>query len=1056
MAMSCPRVPLRLRLAVLGFFLLLPAACGVGGRRQEGTPLLVGGVVRPSRLAYEATSTAAAILPGGGRVELPSHVDLRLDGVIPPVKNQVWNDCVAWSLGYYVLAAVEARRMRTTGLFLDMDDPANWFAPDFLYSQRDTLDRRRHAIEQRALSGDPVPSAICFEADDDIGCMRPERALSELMLYGCCPWTWLCDEDAGPTYRACGDYTGVDRALRSRGPWQFATDGAGQFRPRCYVRFGSLDDLGQETVRRMQEWLHEQGTPIAIVVDMASGWVEFRGENETDVVIADACGQTHVERRPICLDAGGTDLGGQHMMTIIGYDRQFPTAAQYPHAAEGCEGSFLVINQWGEKWGDHGTMWIPCTELAKVWVGGYGLLAGGDLVVRPDSAAPLRDFVCVRDDEGKYLSVSADGNDVPVSLLTACEILALDDMRGGGGPATDCGDRLSPAEIAAWTAECQVGGDVPALHNHLTACRLALPPVGDVGGAVHGPAEIGGRDDSTGGIFDAADWYWFDVPQVGGGPWRIEIRPLPVAPAMALPDGFRLQITDASYGDVGVPLASGEGVGATVEAAGGRYFVKFSSTRQVEPELGTDGVPYQLEIKVILASSGEPAEPGVVLPACAAALPAPIALNAISLAGAQQTFVLPGIRAGNDVEIELADIVGIAPELELSVAVFQEFLFGYELHPVPGDCDLIGQVRLPESWFRSAQVQTVGAVGGTLRVSLAEGLGRGVYLGGRNSRGLSFDGFPDLTVLESARFSLFIGVRNRTGDAVDCVLHARVCGPDGQGPPPSLSPRGDVGNDLITLPLRESWEWNAYQRRQLEVQLTRFCGNPRIQLLDDAGTEITGAPGFAVEEVIARTGVIVTRVAVPESFPGNVWFRVVDADDPEAAPGTYALSLFRKATLAAWPLVQGVDVERDGNDTPSTAQVTSLSAAISAPLLGSVSYDDWYDFHRIVNDTGLPQHVKLRLSRLPGLCSFDPIVFGSHWPTTPPADPQAEVASEFLCHPCRVAVERTGQPDHDLIEFHLAPGEAQMVRLQFWEIALNFLYRNVSAAYRIEVEVMPP
>ena len=49
----------------------------------------------------------------------------------------------------------------------------------------------------------------------------------------------------------------------SRSAWQFALEGAGRFRPRCYVRFGALDDLNQATVRRLQDWLHTQGTPIA-------------------------------------------------------------------------------------------------------------------------------------------------------------------------------------------------------------------------------------------------------------------------------------------------------------------------------------------------------------------------------------------------------------------------------------------------------------------------------------------------------------------------------------------------------------------------------------------------------------------------------------------------------------------------------------------------------------------------------------------------------------------------------------------------------------------------
>ena len=249
-------------LPLLCALLIAPGACGFSGG-GGGSAALVGGVFRPAEQAYATTSTAAAVLPGIAEEDLPTHVDLRLDGVVPPVKNQVWNSCVAWSLAYYVMSAVEARRLRDTGLFLDMEDPANWFSPEFLYSQRDTLAQREEAVARREASGDPIAEPICFEFDGEIGCMRPERALAALMEYGCCPWTWLCDDGGAEGFRPCGDHTGFVPSSRSRSPWQYTLEGAGRYRPRCYVRFGALDDLAQDTVRRMQQWLATEGTPIA-------------------------------------------------------------------------------------------------------------------------------------------------------------------------------------------------------------------------------------------------------------------------------------------------------------------------------------------------------------------------------------------------------------------------------------------------------------------------------------------------------------------------------------------------------------------------------------------------------------------------------------------------------------------------------------------------------------------------------------------------------------------------------------------------------------------------
>ena len=1050
-----PRLAARsLRLAGVLLLVLWPGACGLGGGNSSAGEL-VGGVVRPSLLAYDATVTADAILPGVVEANLPTAVDLRLDGIIPPVKNQLWNSCVAWSFAYYVMSAVEARRLRDVGLFVDMNDSDNWFSPEFLYSQRDTLAEREAAFIRREADGDPIPGGICFEFDGEIGCMRPERALEVLMERGCCPWNWLCDEVAGAGFRPCADHTRFDATNVSRSAWQFALEGAGRFRPRCYVRFGALDDLNQATVRRLQDWLHTQGTPIAMVVNMTTGWVSYADGEPLEHVTVDACGRPQVEMRPACLDAGGSALGSQHMMTIIGYDRSFPSAAQYPNTLEGCEGSFLVINQWGEKWGDAGLMWIPCAELARIWVGGYGILAGDELVVEPDSASTLRDFVCVRDGNGRYLQVSADGNDVPVSLLTACEILELDDARRGPTPGDACVGGLDDAARAAFRAECDAEADVPALHTYLGACRLPLPVLDDTGGIVHGPASIAGRDASTGQEYDQADWFYVDIP-ADAGDRRLEVRLRALAPAPSVPDAISVEVTDVQYAPRGVPLLGEDGVAAPVATEGGRYFVRVASSEGIEPPEGTPAFPYALEMRLLRGTVGE-GGPGV--PTCLEATPVPFSLNGAGAGGSGWTFGLSSLVGNREVEFRLTDLAGADPDVEMHVIVLQDFNFGPELRPLPQSdaaaCDFTVRTRPSERWYRQSTVHKVGAEGGAVRVRVSGDLGRGAYLGGRNARGITFVGYPDFTVPEIYAHRVFIDLRNRSGAPVTGTLEAKVCGVPPGALTPTLAPVGGFDGGILALPMRLAWERVAYERRHLELQLEDVCGDPELRLFDGADRDITNEPGFVVEDVVRRSGTVVMRVSVPSWYLDDVWFRIFERGTTDMTPLGYRMRQLRGATLGSWPSVQDVDAaQEDADGTPSRATERRLSDLLASPAGGTVSYADWLDFHRVVNDTGVAQRVSLKLRRAPDLCDENPIIFASHWPAALPADPLAEAASEFFCHPCSIATARTGGSDHDLISFDLEPGAAQIVQVQFWEIALQFIYRD-PAAYELEFTATP-
>ena len=449
-------------LGLVGALLLLGGSCGTGGTNGSVSGNIVGGVLPPRPIWYALAPTSDPLVPIAGACEverirraLPRSVDLRRDGIIPPVQDQRWNSCVAWTFVYHMLSAIEARRLLESdeNKSVDMADPANWFSPDFLYSQRDTL-------EERLLAAPGEP--LCFEPDrgDDgafeLGCMRPEKALRLLMERGACRWPWMCEAVATRSYGTCEpqlivDGTGAlpdalaDENIRSRRAWQPSSPGAEWFKPECYVRFGSLDEPGNLPLIELRSWLRDEGTPIGIVVQMRQGWMTYAGENQRDIVARECFPCDIVERRGVCLDATGTDLGSQHMMTIIAYDDDFPSPEQYPGLPPEKRGSFLVMNQFGTKWGHDGMMWIPYAELRKIWIAGYGLVGGEpgrklrvDGIARTacgvlDDACANAGEACAQDDlDGDWKNLGGDrlADDVPRVL------------GAGGVPAPNVGVRL--------------------------------------------------------------------------------------------------------------------------------------------------------------------------------------------------------------------------------------------------------------------------------------------------------------------------------------------------------------------------------------------------------------------------------------------------------------------------------------------------------------------------------------------------------------------------------------------------------------------------------------
>jgi hypothetical protein len=246
-----------IRAVLVCALLLLPVCatgCGTGGDGNRASQEfgVGGGSLPPSRAAYSLTNNSELFLTAVANRARPDWVDLRRDGVVPPIQNQRWNSCVGWSMGYYLMTALEARHQRIRGGWLDMQQQENWFSPDYIYSQRDTPETRERALAIRAAAGDPVPDPVCFELDGELGCMRPEVALGIVVSQGCCRWPWLCRDGASGAAGPCTSGTFVDDTP-SRVAHYVALTGAHRHRARCYVRFGELADFRQRTYELMQD-----------------------------------------------------------------------------------------------------------------------------------------------------------------------------------------------------------------------------------------------------------------------------------------------------------------------------------------------------------------------------------------------------------------------------------------------------------------------------------------------------------------------------------------------------------------------------------------------------------------------------------------------------------------------------------------------------------------------------------------------------------------------------------------------------------------------------------
>ena len=415
------RLPALLAVSTL---LILTGSCGTGGGAGDRTGELVGGTLRPDALAYALAPASDVAPPGGLPSDLPPNVDLRREGVVPPVQNQRWNSCVAWSLGYYLMTGLYARRAVDGDFDFDVTESRNWFAPDYIYSQRDDVDTRVRLAPS---------AALCFETDGELGCMRPERAIEILLTQGCCKWNWMCTEASGDVYRSCDPSQPDPPTASSRRLFRPAAPGAASFRPRCFVRFGKLDQLDRATVNELRNWLHWQGTPISIVVKMTSGWLTYRGENRSLVVLERRlfC-EDLLESRGVCLEAAGEDLGSQHMMTIVGYDEDFPSPDLYPGLPPEKRGSFLIVNQWGTKWGDQGYMWIPYSELEKIWIGAYGLIASPS---PQDVVDPQGTTQCVPGPRGGWVEL-VEPDDVAINLDAANNPIGTQRILESGVDAT--------------------------------------------------------------------------------------------------------------------------------------------------------------------------------------------------------------------------------------------------------------------------------------------------------------------------------------------------------------------------------------------------------------------------------------------------------------------------------------------------------------------------------------------------------------------------------------------------------------------------------------------
>jgi hypothetical protein len=916
---------------------------------EEVAPQFVGGVLPPEKLKYAVNESSELHLSGVSPQDLPRFVDLRRDDIIPPVQNQRWNSCVGWSLGYYLLTALEAQHQRNRGGWLDMRNPENWFSPDYIYSHRDSLPEREEALARRAAVGDPFDEPICFEGDGEIGCMRPERALSLLTAKGCCRWSWMCGNEAGGEFRPCGVVPASGQA-GSRLPVDLATAGADRHRARCYVRFGALGDLSLRTEFLMQQWLHEQGTPIAIVVRMTEGWVRYRGENRRSVVVGGTESEPITEERGVCLDAGGRELQAQHMMTVIGYDRSFPNAELFPGLPDEQCGSFLVINQWGTKWGDQGLMWITCSELSKIWVAGYGLIRA------EYGAASSPSAICAQDESGLIITPLED-NDVPTNLECPTE-----DTEG------NC---LVSYRLAA----------EPTATPLISPLDPQLPP-----GPLLPETEVSRSD--TVGDQDPADWFYFDVPidhmpvtirlGIDEKVWTVATRPqvgVSTETTSAVPAHRILdwKLTDNTYQKLGrFDPVTGE---IAAELCAGRYFLKVQPNRgELYDALvpGDPSVAYQFTVRAG-APLETPLDPGS---GCA---------NAPATSdGAERLLrstTIADQRVGPSDELYRLYRVTVSAGTELRVRV-AGVPAGSRVQLVTGH---FGAYPQHKHWH-GAQSRVADAQGAEIRVRPPS------------------DAHWTMSDREQSWAHAFISVRYLDGaDVVPYTLHTSVYRTAEFAPPtpseelitidgdtdlPGLPSGGTMGDTLdgrwrtgptdrfLLLP-----DWECCRVDRLVLEISDVKGNARVEITDGSGAPV---PEVTVEDVYSRPGKVFKRIRVepakhPSLFRKNLWVALVDQGG--APLRNFSMRRTREWSLADWPNVEHARFRPDADDRPSSGQDLSLDSAAGprtegigieptptppgtwSALTGLPEWDYW-DFYRVRNTHDGPARIEVSIGNV--------------------------------------------------------------------------------------------
>jgi hypothetical protein len=663
---------------------------------------------------------------------------------------------------------------------------------------------------------------------------------------------------------------------------------------------------------------------------MTSGWVKYRGENRSIVVPGSPGGCAFTEERGVCLDAGGQDLAGRHMMTVIGYDRNFPSQEMYPVASESERGSFLVANQWGTKWGDLGYMWIPRRELQKIWIGGYGLLRDETGTIK------LPDRPCVQDDTGRFIyGDSADGNDVAVNLA--------------------CADENVPPEAC----------DGP-LTVRLTADRLTFPS--------NRISKVDGED--------LADWYYFDI----------ETDHTPVAISLTIPDTPFTVVTGSQASGGGSsnslpsttgPLPAGRvlewrlldtgyrslgrkdpltGTIATTLCAG-RYYVVVRPNEAglydsiINPE--DPVVDYTLEVQpgVGTPSPGsatcenEPTEP----------TPAPPCVNragqlgAAPASGSSQLFKAL-VRNGTQLNVELA---GLSP--------------GSRVQLVGA---LVGGGTSPQGirgsnahlyWAKSIVVD--GAGRGSITLAPPESVHWSVYNPSEHwAEALvavrRLDGGPPTD------FSLcfqYVGESAET-DVEVRVTDATTAELEGQWIFGAQDLKLPTADDAFTIvPHRECCRSN-----KIVLEIDHGCDSAQVVVLDgENGLPLARGTTTILSRFPGRTVVLVDDL--PQDRHGDIMVSL--RDEAGRALTSFAMCHRLQWSLESWPYVEFPSA-LDPDGRPTTPATLALGDGERQDSVGTTWPDgpwsstdlprsDYYDFYRVPNPTEHDKQVRLRVTGYP-------------------------------------------------------------------------------------------